>query len=126
MVSGGSCRSASIVTTYAPRARARPAEIAAWCPALARSRTTRTASHSRRSRWRSTGVASVDPSSTQSTSRVTPHASATGRSRSTNRGRTSCSLYIGTTTLSSTGGAGMAPRVERVPLGHLCLAMIGL
>ncbi len=81
--------------------------MAAWCPALARSRTTRTCGHSRRTRWSSTGVVSVDPSSTQRISYETPHASATGRSRSTRSGSTASSSKIGMTTLRSTGAGDM-------------------
>src|SRR5256886_4132750 len=40
MSDGGSCRSASIVTTASPRARRMPAVIAAWCPKLREKKTT--------------------------------------------------------------------------------------
>jgi hypothetical protein len=68
MTSGGSCRSASIITTASPVAWSRPAAMAAWWPKLRDSRSSFTRRSAVASEATMPAEASRLPSSTKSSS----------------------------------------------------------
>src|SRR5258705_4208793 len=96
--SGGFCRSASSVTTNAPREAAKPAVTAACWPKLRGKERTRISGSRRACAASFSTVRSFDPSSTSTTSNVRPSFRNTGINRSHKRSTFSSSLKTGTTT----------------------------
>src|SRR5205085_2460274 len=96
--SGGSCRSASITTMASPSAFARPALTAAWWPKLRESSTVLTRGSSLVKFAARLGVASVLPSSTNTTCRSKSLLPSTATSLWYVAEITSSSLKHGTTT----------------------------
>ena len=116
ITSGGSWRSASIITVASPRARSRPAVIAAWWPKLRERVTTRTRSSAAAISRSSRGVSSVLPSSTITSSNGSPSSAA--MTRRWNSTISSCSLQAGATTLSSVSSRpplSVSPLTRREP-----------
>ena len=81
MSSGGSWRSASIITTASPAACSRPAVSAVWWPKFRDSVTTRMRLSAAASSARIVAVASLEPSSTTTISNGIPWSAATVRSQ---------------------------------------------
>src|SRR5437764_901655 len=81
ITSGGSCRSASIITTASPRAWSRPAVIAVWWPKLRDSVTILTRSSAAAISARIAGVSSLEPSSTITSSHGRPSSASCTRAK---------------------------------------------